>query len=65
MWINYLLSGILILLVGGAIWYVVRSKRRGEACIGCPYAKECTSCQGSCSSRPAPVQREEQEKSKQ
>ena len=29
------------LVVGGAVFYIVRAKRRGEKCVGCPYAKKC------------------------
>jgi hypothetical protein len=29
------------LTVGGAIAYIIKSKRSGAKCIGCPYAREC------------------------
>ena len=32
---------VIILIVGGASLYLVRAKRRGQKCIGCPYSKEC------------------------
>ncbi len=35
------------LIVGGAVFYIVRAKRRGEKCVGCPYAKKCG---GNCGS---------------
>jgi len=38
---------ILILVVGGAVSYLYKAKKRGEHCIGCPYAKQCKN--GSCS----------------
>ena len=41
MLIDIIVSVILILIIGGAIAYIVRSKKRGETCVGCPYAKEC------------------------
>jgi radical SAM protein with 4Fe4S-binding SPASM domain len=31
-----------------AIFYIIRSKRRGEKCIGCPYSKQCS---GNCSDK--------------
>ncbi len=37
---------ILVAIAAGIIWYLVRAKKRGEKCIGCPYAKQCT---GECS----------------
>ena len=38
---------LIALIVGGALTYVILAKRRGQKCIGCPYAK---SCGGSCHS---------------
>jgi len=35
---------VIVLTVGGAIAYIVRAKRRGQKCVGCPYAKECGGC---------------------
>ena len=34
---------VLILLVGGAVAYIVKSKRRGVKCIGCPAGGGCPS----------------------
>lgn len=41
MLIDIIVSVILVLIIGGAIAYIARSKKRGETCVGCPYAKEC------------------------
>ena len=30
--------------VGGAVFYIIKSKRSGTKCIGCPYADKCTAC---------------------
>lgn len=32
---------ILIAIVAGIVYYLVRQKKQGAACIGCPYAKQC------------------------
>ena len=40
-----ILITIIALILGAAIWYIHREKKRGKACIGCPYAD---SCGGSC-----------------
>ena len=32
---------ILVAIVAGITGYLVRAKKRGETCIGCPYAKQC------------------------
>ena len=31
----------IVLIVGGAVAYIIRAKRRGQKCVGCPYSKEC------------------------
>ena len=38
---NIILTAVLLLVIGSAAFYVYKAKRRGEKCIGCPYAKEC------------------------
>ncbi|MBQ3016691.1 MAG: FeoB-associated Cys-rich membrane protein [Clostridia bacterium] len=41
----------ILLTVGAAVFYIVRAKRRGEKCVGCPYAKQCGGkCGGGCGS---------------
>ena len=47
---NIIAIAIIVIVVGGAIAYIVRAKKRGQRCIGCPSAK---SCQGSCSCCPS------------
>lgn len=47
------LTNIIIILVVAAIItaivvYLVREKKKGAACIGCPYSKECTSHNCGC-----------------
>lgn len=32
---------ILIAILGGAIFYIVRAKKSGQKCIGCPHSKTC------------------------
>ena len=38
---DIVISIILLLVLGGAIAYVIRTKKSGAKCIGCPYAKQC------------------------
>ena len=41
---------ILLLIAAAIIGYLVRAKKRGQTCIGCPYAKQRGGkCSGSCS----------------
>lgn len=40
---------VLLAIVAGIIWYLIRARTRGEKCIGCPYAKQCDSkCNSDC-----------------
>lgn len=52
--IDLILIAILFLIVGGILFYLWRARRRGEKCIGCPYAKMCQSgkCGGACTGTP-------------
>jgi hypothetical protein len=50
---NLILVFILLVLVGGAAFYIIKEKRRGVKCIGCPSATVCSMngkhCGGGCS----------------
>lgn len=49
-WIDYLLIGVLLLIVGLAAYAVYRSKKSGKRCIGCPDSGTCPSAKnGGCS----------------
>lgn len=43
---NFVVGAIVALILGLALFYVIRAKRRGQKCIGCPYAN---ACGGKCS----------------
>lgn len=46
---NLIAAGILIAVIGAIVFYLVREKKKGRKCIGCPYAKQCGShCNGGC-----------------
>ncbi len=46
---NIIIVVILLAIIGSIILYLIRAKKRGETCIGCPYAKQCGSkCTGNC-----------------
>ena len=38
---NLIVILVLLVIVGAAAAYVIRAKKQGQKCIGCPYAKEC------------------------
>lgn len=41
--IDLIVGGIILLIVGGAVWYVVKAKKTGAKCIGCPAGSHCPS----------------------
>lgn len=41
--IDFVIVVIVIALVGLAMAYILKSKKKGK-CVGCPYAKSCGSC---------------------
>lgn len=43
--VDYIVIAAIALIIGAAVFYIVRAKRRGEKCVGCPYSKQCG---GSC-----------------
>lgn len=38
---NIVIILIVLAVVGAIVLYLYRAKKRGETCIGCPYAKQC------------------------
>ena len=40
---SFIVAAILLLIVGAAITYIVKEKKRGTVCIGCPHAGTCAS----------------------
>ena len=45
---DLLIIAILAAVLGGAGYYVHRSKKSGRKCIGCPSGGGCSGCGGSC-----------------
>lgn len=41
--INVIIAGILIIIVGIAVGYLVKAKKSGAKCIGCPSGGTCSS----------------------
>lgn len=42
---NIILIAVIIAIVGCAIAYVIKEKKKGIKCIGCPNAKTCSMAQ--------------------
>ena len=45
--VNIIVFLILALIIGAAIFYIRREKKRGAKCVGCPYSHSCG--KGGCS----------------
>ncbi len=48
---DFIIAGIIILLVGAAIAYIIKEKKRGAVCIGCSNSgcvHKNSGCGGSC-----------------
>ncbi len=42
--------GVIVIVVGLAVFYIIKSKKKGVKCIGCPVAGKCgKQCDGQCS----------------
>lgn len=39
--INFVLIFILGVILGGAVGYIIKEKKKGVKCIGCPDSKTC------------------------
>lgn len=53
--IDWLIIAVVVIILGGVIFYIRRAKKQGVKCIGCPDAKtcsgNCSGCNGSCGSK--------------
>ncbi|MCM1083350.1 MAG: FeoB-associated Cys-rich membrane protein [Clostridium sp.] len=47
---NIIIIAIVLAIVLGIIYYLYKAKKRGETCIGCPYAKQCANRKNGCGS---------------
>ena len=48
---NIIAGAVLIAIIAFAAWYVIRAKKNGQKCIGCPNGCKCShesSCSGGC-----------------
>lgn len=45
---NIIVAAVLLIIVGLAIRYIIKEKKKGAVCIGCPHAG-CCSKKGECS----------------
>ena len=45
---DYIVIGVILLVIGGAVAYIIKAKKSGKKCIGCPYSDTCGKT-GGCS----------------
>ena len=38
---NLIIAAVLVAVAGLALFYILRAKKRGQKCIGCPYSGKC------------------------
>lgn len=39
---SFIVAGIVIVIIGASIAYIIKEKKRGAKCIGCPAAGKCS-----------------------
>lgn len=42
MWPEIITIVIIVLIVGLALFYIIREKKKGRKCIGCPFSEQCS-----------------------
>ena len=48
---NVIIIAILLFIVSGIVLYLIRAKKRGEKCVGCPYCKQCSGKHKACNNK--------------
>ena len=46
---DIIVVAVIVLVIGGAVAYILREKKRGKKCVGCPYGNSCSENGNSCS----------------
>ncbi len=41
--VDFIIIGIIVVVIGLAVLYIVKAKLNGQKCIGCPHSKTCKS----------------------
>ena len=45
---NFIIIAVILGIVAGIIFYLYKAKKSGQACVGCPYCKQCG---GNCNAK--------------
>lgn len=41
---DYIALGLIVVIVASAVIYIIRQKKKGVKCIGCPHSSKCGKC---------------------
>lgn len=41
---DIIVAVVLLLIIGSAVAYIIKAKKSGAKCIGCPHSASCPSC---------------------
>lgn len=44
---NLVIVAVLLLIIGGAVFYIAKEKKRGVKCVGCPAGATCAHKNGA------------------
>ena len=47
---NFIIVALILIIIGLPVLYIIRAKRKGSKCIGCPYSSKCSADNGCCHS---------------
>ena len=50
--IDYVIIAIILAILGGAIFYILRARKKGVKCVGCPNGGHCNGKCDTCSGYP-------------
>ncbi len=57
---DFIVIAVIVVIIGLALAYIIKAKKSGQKCIGCPDAKNCGgscgTCAYTCSKNPAEKQ---------
>lgn len=55
--VDFVVGFVILAIVGGAVAYIVKEKKKGVKCIGCPDSAvcsgQCSGCNGGCNYNPS------------
>ena len=49
--IDLIVIAVILVIVGGASYYIYRAKKNGKKCIGCPGSGSCGGCSCGCNNK--------------